>query len=173
MNELLMIFGLLGGLAGILASVALWAPRRVSVKIGVLGVIAVFLPAGYFGLVEMLSRPKPAGLELARINLAEATVLGSRMEEDKAIYLWLGMPGVEEPRAYVLPWDENLARQLQGAERESKDSGAPVRMRKPFESSMDGREKVFHAAPPPPPPEKARPIENPLHFQGTQEAVGD
>ncbi len=172
MNGLLMIFGLLGGLAGILASVALWSPRRVWVKIGVLGVVAVFLPAGYFGLLEMLSRPKPAGLELARLNLAEATVLGSRMEEDKAIYLWLGMPGVEEPRAYTLPWDETLARQLRGAERESEDSGVPVKMRKPFESSVDEREKVFYAAPPPPPPEKARPSENPLHFQGSQEAAG-
>ena len=74
MNELLILFGVLGSLAGILASVALWAPRRIWVKLGALGVTAVFLPAGYFGLSEMLSRPKPVGLELARLNLAEATV---------------------------------------------------------------------------------------------------
>ncbi len=154
MNELLMLFGVLGSLAGILVSVALWAPRRIWVKLGALGVTMVFLPAGYFGLSEMLSRPKPIRLELARADLAEATVLGARMDEDKAIYLWLGIPGVEEPRAYVLPWDRQLARQLQGAERESQDKGVPVRMRKPFENSMDDREKVFYTAPPPPPPEK-------------------
>jgi hypothetical protein len=173
MGELLMLFAVLGSLAGILATVALWAPRRMWVKLGALGVTAVFLPAGYFGLSEMLSRPKPVGLELTRLNLAEATVLGSRLDEDKAIYLWLGIPGVEEPRAYTLPWDQQLARQLQGAKRESEDTGVPVQMRKPFENSMDQREKVFYTAPPPPPPEKAPPDENPLNFQGTQGAPQD
>ena len=173
MNVLLMLFAGLASLAGILVTVALWAPRRLWIKLGALGVTMVFLPAGYFGLSEMLSRPKPVGLEFVRADLAEATVLGSLMEEDKAIYLWLGIPGTEEPRAYVLPWDKQLARQLQGAKRESEDSGAPVRMTKPFENSMDEREKVFYSAPPPPPPEKARPNENPLNFQGTQEATGN
>ena len=173
MSELFMLFAVLGSLAGILASVALWAPRRLWVKLGALGVTAVFLPGGYFGLLEMLSRPKPVDLEFAQVNLAEATVLGSAMEEDTAIYLWLGIPGIGEPRAYVLPWDEKLARQLRGAERESEDTGVPVQMRKPFENSMDQREKVFYAAPPPPPPEKTRPNENPLNFQGTQKAAGD
>ncbi len=170
MNELLVLFGVLGGLAALLTTVALWAPRRIWIKLSALGVTVVFLPAGYFGLSEMLSRPKPVGLELARTDLAEATVLGARMEEDKAIYLWLGIPGVEEPRAYALPWNEQLARQLQGAERESQDTGTPVQMRKPFEDSLDDREKVFYAAPPPPPAEKAQPSENPLNFQGTQGA---
>ena len=173
MNELLILFGALGSLAGILATVALWAPRRVWIKLGALGVTAVFLPAGYFGLSEMLSRPKPIGLELTRVNLEEATVLGSRLEEDKAIYVWLGIPGVEEPRAYTLPWDQQLARQLQGANRDSEDTGAPVQMRKPFENSLDQREKVFYIAPQPPPPEKAPLDENPLNFQGTQDALGD
>jgi len=173
MNELLMLFGVLSSLAVTLATVALWAPRRVWVKLGALGVTLVFLPAGYFGLSEMLSRPKPVDLELARKDLKEATVLGSLMLEDEAIYLWLGMPGVEEPRAYALPWDKQLARQLQGAKREAEDTGAPVKMRKPFENSLDQLERVFYTAPPPPPPEKERPAENPLNFQGTQEATSD
>ncbi len=170
MNELIVLFGVLGGLAAVLASVALWAPRRLWVKLGALTVTAVFLPAGYLGLSEMLSRPKPVALEFAHQELAEATVLGARMEENKAIYLWLGIPGVTEPRAYALPWDQQLARQLQGAERDSQDTGAPVRMRKPFERSLDDREKRFYAAPPPPPPQKAQPPDNPLNFRGSQTA---
>ena len=173
MNELLVLFGVLAGLAAVLVSIALWAPRRLWIKLGALGVTAVFLPAGYFGLSEMLSRPKPVGLEIARQELAEATVLGARMEENKAIYLWLDIPGVQEPRAYALPWSKELARQLQGAERESEDTGGPIRMRKPFERSMDDREKRFYAPPPPPPPQKARPDENPLDFQGSQTAPAD
>ena len=170
MNELLVLYGVLGGLAAVLVSVALWAPRRLWVKLGALAVTIVFLPAGYFGLSEMLSRPKPISLELARQDLAEATVIGAHLDEGKAIYLWLGLPEIAEPRAYVLPWDQQLARQLQGADRESQDSGAPVQMRKPFESSLDDREKRFYAAPPPPPPEKAQQAENPLTFQGSQSA---
>ena len=78
MNELLMLFGVLGSLAGILVSVALWAPRRFWVKLGALGVAMVFLPAGYLGLSEMLSRPKPIRLELARAELAEAPTTPGR-----------------------------------------------------------------------------------------------
>ncbi len=170
MNELLVLYGVLGSLAAVLASVALWAPRRTWVKLGVLVVVAVFLPAGYFGLTEMLSRPKPISFELARADMAEATVLGAHMDEGKAIYVWLGMPGVVDPRAYVLPWDQQLARQLQGAEKESENTGTPVQMLKPFEDSRDEREKKFYAAPQPPPPEKQRPVDNALNFQSTRPA---
>ena len=165
MSELLILFAALGSLAAVLVTVALWAPRRLWVKLGALAVATIFLPGGYFALLEMLSRPKPVGLEMVRQELAEATVLGVRMEENKAIYLWLGIPGIQEPRSYALPWDKQLAKQLQGAERESENTGAPVQMRKPFENSMDEREKRFYAAPPPPPPEKAPPNENPLTFK--------
>ena len=168
MYELLVLFGVLGSLAACLVSIALWAPRRLWIKLGALGTAAVFLPAGYFGLSEMLSRPKPVSLELARQELAEATVLGAHLEEDRAIHLWLGLPGISEPRAYSLPWDRQLARQLRGAERDSQESGAQVQIRKPFESSLDDREQRFYAAPPPPPPEKQRPVENPIDFQGTR-----
>lgn len=170
MNELLVIYSVLGSLAAVLASVALWAPRHTRVKLGVLAVVTVFLPAGYFSLTEMLSRPKPISFELARADMAEATVLGTHMDEGKAIYVWLGMPGVADPRAYVLPWDQQLARQLQGAEKDSENTGTPVQMRKPFEDSLDEREKKFYAAPQPPPPEKQRPVDNALNFQSTRPA---
>ena len=173
MNEIIVLFGVLGGLAAILVSIALWAPRGTWIKLGALAVTAVFLPAGYFSLSEMLSRPKPVTLEFARKDLTEATVLGAQMEEGKAIYLWLGIPGVPEPRAYVLPWSKDLARQLQGAERESENTGTPVQMAKPFENSMDQRERRFYTAPQPPPPEKQRPAENPLNFQAVRPSDQD
>ena len=168
MTDLLALFAFLAVLAAILANIAFWSPRRVWVKFGALAVIAVLLPSGYIGLTEMLSRPKPISLELARTELAEAAVLGSHMEENKAIYLWLALPDVGEPRAYALPWNQKLARQLRGAEREANDTGAPVRMRRPFERSLDDREQRFYAAPPPPPPEKESAGENPLTFQRSE-----
>ena len=168
MTEVFVIFAFLGILAAILANIAFWGRQGVWVKFGALAIVAILLPSGYFGLTEMLSRPKPIALEMARTELAEANVLGAQMEENKAIYLWLALPDTGEPRAYTLPWDKKLARQLRDAERDANETGTPVRMRRPFENSLDDREQRFYAAPPPPPPLKDAPVENPLNFQHSQ-----
>jgi hypothetical protein len=168
MSDLIALFTVLGGLAFVLANIAIWSPRRLWVKIGALATAAIFLPAAYISLSEMLSRPKPVGSEWARRELAEATVLGSQMVEGQAIFLWLGMEGVEEPRSYALPWDEKVARQLQGARRNAEARGTNVKMRNPFEQSIDVRERIFYAAPIAPPPQKQRPVENPLQYQHSQ-----
>ena len=168
MSELTAVFAVLGGLAFVLANIAIWSPRALRVKMGALVTAAVFLPAAYMSLSEMLSRPKPVGSEWARRELAEATVIGSQMVEGQAIYIWLGIEGIEEPRAYTLPWDEKVARQLHGARRNAEASGTLVKMRNPFERSNDKRERIFYAAPQPPPPEKQRPVENTLRHQRSQ-----
>ncbi len=168
MSELSALFAVLVGLAFILANIAVWAPRRLRVRLGALITAAVFLPTAYFSLSEMLGRPKPVAAEWLRGALAEATVLGSQMQEGKAIYLWLTLEGTDEPRAYSLPWNEQAARQLQGAQRSAKSNGSHVRMRLPFERSLDRREQVFYAAPQPPPPRKQTPVQNPLNFQRSQ-----
>ena len=168
MSELTAVFAVLGGMAFVLANVAIWSPRSLRVKMGALATAAVFLPATYMSLSEMLSRPKPVGSEWARRELAEATVIGSQMVEGQAIYLWLGLEGVEEPRAYSLPWNEKVARQLHGARRTAEASGTRVKMRNPFEQSNDKRERIFYAAPQAPPPVKQQPVENPLVHQRSQ-----
>jgi len=168
MSELSALFAVLGGLAFILANIAVWAPRKLRVKLGALITAAVFLPASYFSLSEMLSRPKPVETEWLRGALAEATVLGSQMQEGTAIYLWPALEGTAEPRAYALPWGEKAARQLHSARRSAEASGTRVKMRMPFEDSLDRRERMFYAAPQPPPPEKQTPVQNPLNFQRSQ-----
>ncbi len=168
MSELTALFAVLGGLAFVLVNIAIWSPRKLRVKMGALATAALFLPVAYMSLSEMLSRPKPVDSEWARRELAEATVIGSQMVEGEAIYLWLGIEGIEEPRAYVLPWDEKTARQLHGARRNAEASGTKVKMRNPFEESNDKRERIFYAAPQPPPPQKQQPAQNPLEYQRSQ-----
>ncbi|MCH6586964.1 MAG: hypothetical protein IH805_01410 [Proteobacteria bacterium] len=172
MSELSALFAVLGGLAFILANLAVWAPRRLRVKLGALITVAVFLPTAYFALSEMLARPKPVAAEWLRGALAEATVLGAQMQEGKAIYLWLALEGTAEPRAYALPWSEKIARQLHGARRSAEASGTRVKMRLPFQDSLDRRDRVFYAAPQPPPPEKQTPVQNPLNFQHSRSNPG-
>lgn len=173
MQEMFGLFAVLVGLAAILANIAVWSPRKLWIKWSALATTAVLLPAGYLALAEMLSRPKPIKIEWANEALADAAVLASQMEEGRAIYLWLGIEGIEEPRAYVMPWDEQVARQLHGSQREANQTGAQLRMRSPFESSLEDREQRFYAAPPPPPPLKEAPAQNPLTFQRSQSGAGD
>ncbi len=128
-------------------------------------IAALFLPAAYASLVELLSRPKPISLEWKHGDLSEAVVLGANLREGKSIYLWLRMAGLDEPRAYVLPWDQKLAQQLHDAQREAESQGTAVHMNRPFESSYDNRRRLFYAMPQPPQPPKEIPSQGPLQFR--------
>jgi hypothetical protein len=165
MDDLTGFFVVLVGLAAILAQISIWAPRKVWVKVTALVTTALFLPAAYISLADLLSRPKPMDIEWNNVDLAEATVLGASMREDEAIYLWLGIEGLVEPRAYVMPWNQEMAQQLQDAQRAAETEGNGVRMSQPFERSWDKRERRFYAAPQPPLPDKRRGKDRPFIFQ--------
>ncbi len=171
MGELTGFFAVLAGLAAVLANISIWAPRKVWVKVTALVTTALFLPAAYVSLADLLSRPKPVDIEWGKAELAEATVLGASMKEDEAIYLWLGIEGLAEPRAYVMPWNQEMAQQLQDAQRAAEAEGNGVRMTQPFERSWDKRERRFYAAPQPPLPDKRKGKDRPFIFeqQGAKE----
>ena len=154
MTDLFPTFGLAAIIAAALASIAIWAPRRLLVRLLALGAAVLFLPIGYAALADLLSRPKPASLEWLRCQTAEAQVLGSSVDEGRAIYVWLRLPGEAEPRAYSLPWSRTQAEQLQQATRQAEAAGSGVVMRMPFERSLDDRTPRFYAPPQPAPPPK-------------------
>jgi hypothetical protein len=154
MTELTYLFGVVAVLAGALASISIWAPRRLAVKLLAVAGVTLFLPAVYAGFAQLLALPKPVALEWWQANAAEATVLAASLREDEAIYLWLQLQGVDEPRAYALPWQRDLAEQLQAAQREAEESQSQVQMRLPFEDSLDDREPKFYAMPQPQLPSK-------------------
>ena len=109
MDRLLLLFIVAGALVALLANIAVWAPRKLRLKVTALITTALFLPTAYVTLSDLMSRPKPVAIEWLERTLPEATVLSAQLREDVAIYLWLAMEGVEEPRAYALPWSEPLA----------------------------------------------------------------
>jgi hypothetical protein len=148
------LFAVAAVLAATLATISIWAPRRLPVKIGAVVLACAFLPAAYAAMVDLLSKPKPVTFEWWLDNATEATVLGSSVAEKVAIYLWLQVDGISEPRAYVLPWDQRAAEQLQKAAREAAERQAAVRMRLPFEPTLDDREPRFYALPQPALPPK-------------------
>jgi hypothetical protein len=156
MTDLSQLFVATVALAGLLTLISLWTPRRLAVKGTALATGVLLLPLSYASLADLLSRPKPIDLEWWQQHAAEATVLGAQLKEGQGIYLWLQLPAVAEPRSYVLPWDRKAAEQLEAAEREAaqQQGGGSVRMRLPFEPSLDDREPLFYAKPQPAPPPK-------------------
>jgi hypothetical protein len=159
MTELTYLFAALAVLAGAMTSISIWAPRQLRLKLGALGAAVLFLPAAYAGFLHLLSMPKPVALEWWHARADEATVLASTIREDEGIYLWLQLSEAPEPRAYLLPWSRELAEELQAAQRAAEQEGSDVRMRLPFEPSLDAREPKFYALPQPalPPKDHAEP----------------
>jgi hypothetical protein len=158
-------------LAGVLASIGIWAPRRTWIKAGAVAVTALFLPLGYLGLADLLGKPKPWALELASEDVEEARLVSAVMKEDVAIYVWLEIPGIDEPRAYALPWDEQTARELQRAQQDGEKRGEGVRMRFNYRSTLDERTPVFYAAPQEALPPKTVPEGEPLRFAAPADAT--
>ena len=105
-------------------------------------------------LASLLSKPKPVDLEWWMGEAEEATVLSSSIQEGEGIFLWLQLAEAVEPRAYVLPWNRNLAEQLQEATEEAERQEGRLRMRLPFEESLDDLDPKFYAMPQPAPPPK-------------------
>jgi len=160
-----MFYTAMVALAGAIAAAAIWARVRRAFKLLVLSLTAVWLVVAYGALAELLSRPKPVALEFARQAASEADVLASRIVEDEAIYIWLAFGDMREPRAYQLPFDRDMAEQLRRAREAGERSGGGVRMRLPFEPSLDDGEPRFYAPPPPRLPLKPQRPRDDLPFE--------
>jgi hypothetical protein len=154
MTSVTQLFVVAAALAATLGLIGIAAPRRLAIKVTALATTMLFLPLAYASLVELLSKPKPVDLEWWLSHAAEAEVVASRLVENEGIYLWLQLPDVVEPRAYVLAWDRESAEQLQQALREAEQNGSGVQMRLPFEPSLDDLEPKFYAQPQPALPPK-------------------
>jgi hypothetical protein len=102
-----------------------------------------------------MGRPKSTRLELVRTNMQDAKVIGSYLKENSGIYLWLQVVGLDEPRYYKLPWNENVAKALQGAIAENeRQHGSGVGMGLPFERGWSREDPKFYALPQPKLPDK-------------------
>ena len=154
MTPFVLAFVSLAGLLGAYAFIGL--PLGSRTRRAAVSVFFALLIAGlFFGYSDMLGRPKSTRLEVLRSGDKEARVLGSYIVEGSGIYMWLLLPGVAEPRYYVLPWDEKTARALQAAIQDNAHQhGGGVIVQIPFERSWDKREPVFHPLPQPKLPDK-------------------
>ena len=165
MSQVLYLFAASLVLVAALAAISIWSPRALWVKGVALVVVVLFVPAIYVSLLELLSRPKPVTLEWRQGDLAEAKVIGADLREGEAIFVWVRIPNVGEPRAYILPWDQKLAEQLHGAQREAASKGTAVHVKHLFRNSIENRRPKFYALPQPARPPKAAPPHNPMIYE--------
>ena len=154
MTQLTFLFAIAVVLVGVTTSFGVWAPRLLWSKVAALAVAAGSLPVIYLAMAELLGQPKPTDLEWWHRKTAEATVVGSITREGEGIDLWLQLPGVAEPRAYTLPWSVPLAEQLESVKRGLEGTEGQLKMKFPFEPTLDDREPKFYAMPQPAPPPK-------------------
>jgi hypothetical protein len=158
MSQVMALFGVLVLAATALASIAIWAPRSLRLKVAALGVTLAMVASAYGGLVELLGRPKPVQLEWIQPLATGARVLAWHAVEQDAIFLWLQLDGQREPRAYVQPWSLAAAKALYQAMAEAEAQGTQVRMRPALDSQLEPAEPQFFAEPQPAlPPKVSRP----------------
>lgn len=170
MNEVIYPFAAASLLVAALATISIWSHHRLWLKVTAVILVALFLPAAHFAIVDLLSRPKPVSLEWSAQHLAEATVLGAQFKEGDRIFLWLRVDGVEEPRYYAQPWNEEVAKQLYGAQQEAEDMGTEVRMKQPLARTHDESEMMFYAVPQPVLPPKQAPASDSYYFNSEIES---
>lgn len=165
MTDVPQYFALVALLAAGLATVAIWSPRRLLVRVGALALATLFLPTAWAAMSDLMSRPKPVEFEWWHQNAEKATVIASKLRENDGIYLWLEFDGALEPLAYKAPWDRRMAEELEKARAEADRNGVPLVMRNPFERSFDRRERKFYALPQPALPDKPYANEKPSMYQ--------
>jgi hypothetical protein len=159
-------FALVALLAAGLASIAIWSPRRLLIRVGAVALATLFLPTAWAAMSDLMSRPKPIDFEWWHQAEGGATVLSSQLREGDGVYLWLQISGAVEPRSYRLPWDRKLAEDLEKARAEAEKNGTPMMMRMPFERTYDKRDRKFYAMPQPALPDKPnRKGEEPAFYQ--------
>lgn len=106
---------------------------------------------------------------MAMRSVSEAKVLGASAQEGEAIFVWLKLKDVSEPRAYKMPWSRELATQLQGAMEEDRGNRTGVRVRSPFSAMREDNDDspAFYSPPRHAPAEKASRGARPLEFGGS------
>ena len=115
--------------AVLLATVAIWAPRRTVPRAAAVVLAVTLIPASYVALTEILGRPKPVAHEWWSGEATTAVLLGTTVDEGRAIYLWVQLDGERRPRYYELPWRRRLAESIQEATDEAIETRGRIEIK--------------------------------------------
>jgi hypothetical protein len=95
-----------------------------------------------------LGHPAP-WVQTINVPGGKYTVLGVKMVQDVAIYVWLDF-GAEHPRYFALPWSNETADKMQGLLDKQRRGEIPgFELEIPYEFSWDDSPPQFHEKPQP------------------------
>lgn len=155
-------------LAAAAATTIVWSRRETALRGLVMVAFFVVLVGAAFNTLVTLGHHRPVSYEALRMGYRgdlRAILLGHKMIEGKAIYLYLDRPG--EPLAIELPWSDRTAEQLQEALRRLK-RGQRMQVIIPYEHSFGKGSPQFRPLPQPKfLPDKIRPERPPERYERT------
>lgn len=131
--------------AGLFASATIWSRKNTWVRGAALAGFFAMAPIIGGAVVFALSNPAPFVLAPG----GEYRVLGVKMVQDEAIYVWLDF-GADHPRYFALPWSNKTADQLQKLLDQQRRKQIPgFKMKIPYEHSWDRHPPQFYPLPQP------------------------
>lgn len=159
MDIIYYIFAASVGIAALLASIAIWAPRKTPIRVLALAAMTLFLPIIYVQFIGLLSKPKPVAYAWLERDIKRAEVLSVSFDEGKAIYMWLRLDGMIEPRFYSLPWRQQDAEDLEDAMEQANRLRSGVIIKNPFSRrSLEERGGISVEIMPPATPPLKKPV---------------
>ena len=106
MDHMIYFFAAAVLLAAVLASISIWSPKKLWIRGASVIATAVLIVVSFIRFSDLLSRSKPIHLEWAMRTVGEENVLGASAREGEAIFVWLKIEGIDEPRTYKMPWSQ-------------------------------------------------------------------
>lgn len=159
MDVMFYVFAASIGVAALLASIAIWAPRDTRIRVLALAVMTLFLPVVYVQLTGLLAKPKPIEFAWLEKSVEKAEVLSISFDEGKAIYMWLRLDGMIEPRFYKLPWRQQTAEDLEDAMVQASRKRTGLILKDPFSKrSLEDRGGMSIEIMPPATPPLKKPV---------------
>lgn len=144
--ETLVLLAILG--LSVLTTAVIWSRKDTWMRGAAVGGFFLLTPVIAGASLYARSHPAPY-IPVVTAPAGEYLVLGVKMVQDEAIYIWLDF-GERHPRYFALPWDNETASQLQGmldAQRTGRIPG--FRMAIPYEPSWNINPPQFHPLPQP------------------------
>jgi hypothetical protein len=135
------------GLGVALASATIWSRKNTWVRGAAVAGWVVLVPLVAGSTFLSLGHPAP-WVQAVTVPGGEYRVLGVKMVQDIAIYVWLDF-GKDHPRYFALPWDNTTADRLQGMLDAERNGEGGFAMDIPYEWSWDDNPPQFHPLPQP------------------------
>lgn len=132
-------------LAAALLAILKWPKGKAALFVG----IVIVAPIIYF---DTLSKPKLLTDEWRTDERVK--IIGYSWIEGEAVFYWLALPDIQEPRYYYEPWTEESKKRVEQMQ-EGAENKQEMEFINPFERSYENEQpKTIHPLPQPKAPEK-------------------